>query len=51
VRASAFESQPALLAAGITDDANIQRLEGYFGQPGTVITGPSIVAAWGQRHE
>lgn len=51
VRASALESQPALLAAGITDDANIQRLEGYFGQPGTVITGPSIVAAWGQRYE
>jgi SAM-dependent methyltransferase len=49
-RATVLESLPALLAAGIMDDANIERLEAYFGQPGTIITGPSLVAAWGQRH-
>ena len=50
VRASVLESLPALIAAGVMDEANIERLEGYFGQPGTVITGPSVVAAWGQKH-
>jgi SAM-dependent methyltransferase len=47
-RVSALESLPAMVAAGITD-ANAERLEGYFGQPGTVITGASVVAAWGQK--
>lgn len=48
-RATVLESLPALLAAGVMDDANIERLESYFGQPGTIITGPSVVAAWGKR--
>jgi SAM-dependent methyltransferase len=51
VRASAMESLPALVAAGVMDDANVERLESYFGRPGTVITGPSVVAAWGEKHE
>jgi SAM-dependent methyltransferase len=49
-RVSALESLPALVAAGITDDANAERLESYFGQPGTVVTGASVVAAWGLKH-
>jgi SAM-dependent methyltransferase len=49
-RVSALESLPALVKAGIMDDASAERLEGYFGQPGTVITTGSMVAAWGQKH-
>ena len=49
-RVTALESLPALVAAGIMDDANAERLEGYFGQPGTLITSASVVAAWGQKH-
>jgi SAM-dependent methyltransferase len=49
-RLTALESMPALIAAGILDDTSAARLEGYFGQPGTVITGASLVAAWGQKH-
>ena len=49
MRSTVLESLPALLAAGVMDDANVERLESYFGQPGTIITGPSLVAAWGQR--
>jgi SAM-dependent methyltransferase len=49
-RLSALESLPALVTAGIVDDANAELLEGYFGQPGTVITNASVVAAWGQKH-
>jgi hypothetical protein len=49
-RVTALESLPALVAAGIMDDADAERLEGYFGQSGTLITGASIVAAWGQKH-
>jgi 2-polyprenyl-3-methyl-5-hydroxy-6-metoxy-1,4-benzoquinol methylase len=48
-RMSALESLPALVAAGVVEEASVERLEGYFGQPGTVITSASVVAAWGQR--
>ena len=48
-RATILESLPALLAAGVMEDANIERLDAYFGQPGTIITGPSLVAAWGRK--
>lgn len=48
-RASAIDSLPRLIGAGVMPEASGQRLEGYFGQAGTVITCPSLVAAWGRR--
>jgi SAM-dependent methyltransferase len=48
-RLSARESAPKLLAAGLMDDADVARLEGYFASPGTIVTGGSVVAAWGRR--
>jgi hypothetical protein len=30
-------------------DTDVERLEGYFGHPDTVITGGSVVSAWGQK--
>ena len=49
-RVTTLESLPALIAAGIMDDGNAERLESYFGQPGTVITSASVVAAWDQKY-
>jgi len=48
-RVSALESVPGFLAAGLMDGANVERLVSYFGQPGTIITGSSVVAAWGRK--
>ncbi len=48
-RATTLESAPKLAAAGILTDANVTRLEDYFGQPGTFLTCSSLVAAWGRK--
>ncbi len=48
-RASALDSLPRLIDAGVMPEASARRLAGYFGQTGTVITCPSLVAAWGRR--
>jgi SAM-dependent methyltransferase len=48
-RASALDGAPRLAAAGLLDDEGAHRLRRFFGEPGTVITGPSLVAAWGQK--
>jgi hypothetical protein len=40
---------PKLVAAGLADEALLTLADGYFGQPGTVITGFGIVAAWGRK--
>lgn len=29
--------------------SSLAQLNAYFGQPGTIITGSSLVAAWGQK--
>lgn len=49
-RATALASLAPLVDAGVMQEANAKRLENYFGHPGSVITGPSLIAAWGQRH-
>lgn len=46
-----LDSFPRLVDAGVTPEADVARLEGYFGKPGTVITGPSLIGAWGRRRE
>lgn len=48
-RTTALDSLPRLVDAGVIPAASGRRLEGYFDQPGTVITCPSLVAAWGRR--
>jgi SAM-dependent methyltransferase len=48
-RATVLESVPGLIAAGLMQDTDVERLEGYFGHPDTVITGGSVVSAWGQK--
>jgi SAM-dependent methyltransferase len=48
-RVSALESVPGFIAAGLMDGANVERLVDYFGQPGTIITGSSVVSAWGRK--
>jgi SAM-dependent methyltransferase len=48
-RVTALEGLPGMVAAGLWDDVSSERLTSYFGQPGTVITTPSLVAAWGQK--
>lgn len=50
-RASAFDGAPRLIAAGILDDAAVARLHDFFGRPNAIVTGPSLVAAWGQKPE
>ncbi len=44
-----LDSAPRLVAAGILTDEGVERIRDYFGQPGTFITGPSVVAAWGKK--
>jgi hypothetical protein len=46
---SVLDSAPRLIAAGILDESGVSTIEGYFGRPGTYITGPSVVAAWGHK--
>jgi hypothetical protein len=48
-RRTVMDSAPRLIEAGILDGPGVSGLEGFWGQPGTVITGPSLVAAWGQK--
>ena len=48
-RVTTLQSLSPLLAAGVLDDVDAERLEGYFGEPGTVITTPTVVAAWAQK--
>jgi SAM-dependent methyltransferase len=48
-RLSSLESAPRLVAAGLMEDADLARLEGYFGHPGTIVTGGSVVSAWGRK--
>jgi len=49
-RASALDSLARLIAAGVIDGAETDRLERFFGHLGSIVTGPSLVAAWGQKH-
>jgi hypothetical protein len=44
-----MDSTPRLIEAGILDEAGVSRLRGFWGQPGTLVTGPSLVSAWGQK--
>ncbi|MGP0103024.1 MAG: class I SAM-dependent methyltransferase [Solirubrobacteraceae bacterium] len=48
LRASLLAVVPKLIAAGVIED-NLARLEGFFSQPGSLVTGASLVAAWGRR--
>ncbi len=48
-RLSILTAVPRLVAAGVLEDADLTQLESYFGHPGTLITGSSGVAAWGQK--
>jgi SAM-dependent methyltransferase len=48
-KATALDGLPRLLAAGIVDDEGVERMHRFFSAPGTVITGPSLVSAWGQK--
>jgi SAM-dependent methyltransferase len=48
-RQTVMDSAPRLIEAGILDDAGVSRLQGFWGQPGTLVTGPSLVSAWGQK--
>lgn len=48
-RASAHDSLPRLVAAGIVSDGDLARLDRFFDDPDSVLVGPSLVAAWGQR--
>jgi SAM-dependent methyltransferase len=50
-KASALDGAPRLIAAGILDDAAVARLDDFFGRPDAIVTGPSLVAAWGQKPE
>jgi SAM-dependent methyltransferase len=47
--ASALDGAPRLVAAGVLDDEAVARLRDFFGAPGTIITGPTLVSAWGQK--
>ena len=48
-RKTVMDSAPWLVVAGVHDPDQPRSLEAYFGAPGTVIPGPSLVAAWGQK--
>ena len=48
-RASALDGAPRLAAAGVIDDEGIARMQGFWAAPGTVITGPTLVSAWGSK--
>jgi 2-polyprenyl-3-methyl-5-hydroxy-6-metoxy-1,4-benzoquinol methylase len=48
-RLTALESVPPLVAAGVVEETSLAQLKAYFGQPGTIITGSSLVAAWAQK--
>jgi SAM-dependent methyltransferase len=48
-RATALESVPGLIAAGLMEDSDVDRLESYFEHPDSVITGASVVSAWGKK--
>jgi SAM-dependent methyltransferase len=48
-RQTVMDSAPRLIEAGLLDTAGPSRLESFWGKPGTVITGPSLVAAWAQK--
>ncbi len=48
LRASLLAVVPKLIAAGVIED-NLARLEGFFNQPGSLVTGASLVASWGSR--
>jgi SAM-dependent methyltransferase len=50
-KASALDGAPRLIAAGILDEPAVARLEDFFGRPDAIVTGPSLVAAWGQKPE
>jgi SAM-dependent methyltransferase len=43
------DSAPRLRTAGLIDAERAARMKEYFGRPGTFITGPSMVAAWGRK--
>ena len=49
LRASLLAVVPKLIAAGVIED-NLARLEGFFSQPGSLVTGASLVAAWVAGH-
>lgn len=40
---------PGLVAAGLLDETELRRLVSFFDRPGTVITGGSLVCAWGRK--
>jgi SAM-dependent methyltransferase len=44
-----LDAAPRLLAAGILDESGAARMREYFAQPTAVITGPSLVSAWGRK--
>jgi hypothetical protein len=44
-----LDAAPRLLAAGILDELGVARIKEYFAQSGSVITGPSLVSAWGRK--
>ena len=46
-RASALDSLPRLIAAGAMPDADLTRLQRFYADPGSLVTGPSLVSAWG----
>ncbi len=48
-RRSVMDAAPRLIEAGVLDDAAVAALEDYWGKPGTVVTGPSLVSAWGRK--
>jgi SAM-dependent methyltransferase len=47
--ASALDGAPRLVAAGVLDEEAVERMRRFFGVPGTIITGPSLVSAWGRK--
>jgi SAM-dependent methyltransferase len=49
VRTTALNSLPRLIEAGVMPNADRRRLEGYFSEPQTMITCPSLVSAWATR--
>ena len=50
LRATALDSRPRLIEAGILPDQDLTQLERFFAHPASIVSGLSIVAAWGQRH-
>lgn len=48
-RATARDSLPRLIEAGVIADGEVGRLEDFFTEPKSIVTGPSSVAVWGRR--